>query len=151
VGVPNSIRVPVPSEYVFPRGVMVVGVEAATDFDLRGKVEDAQARDKDTGVRVWVLRGVDMDQVAQPDDEPASGFARPAEVKVRIVSAQRPIPPVSRVAGYGALVEFEGLTLTPYTDTSRCTGMKHKCGARQAYSLRATGIREFAGLASTQT
>ena len=45
------------------------------------------------------------------------------------------------------------LTLTPYADTNKCTGPRdgraHRCGARLAYSLRATGIREFSGLVST--
>ena len=38
-------------------------------------------------------------------------------------------------------VEFEGMTATPYVDASRCQGNGKKCGARQAYSLRATGVR----------
>ncbi|GEM_PF-5295797 len=41
-------------------------------------------------------------------------------------------------------VEFEGLTATPYVDASRCQGNgkgKDKCAARQAYSLKATGVR----------
>ena len=38
------------------------------------------------------------------------------------------------------LVEFEGLQVTPYVDTGRCQG-KGRCGARMAFSLRATGIK----------
>jgi hypothetical protein len=37
-------------------------------------------------------------------------------------------------------VEFEGLQVTPYVDTGRCQG-KGRCGARMAFSLRATGIK----------
>jgi hypothetical protein len=37
-------------------------------------------------------------------------------------------------------VEFEGMTATPYVDTGRCQG-KGRCAARQAYSLKATGVR----------
>jgi hypothetical protein len=37
-------------------------------------------------------------------------------------------------------IEFEGMTVTPYVDTGRCQG-KGKCGARQGYSLKATGVR----------
>ena len=43
-----------------------------------------------------------------------------------------------------AAVEFEGLMATPYVDSSRCQGNgrgKDKCGARLAYSLKATGVR----------
>jgi hypothetical protein len=146
----NTIRVPVESGYVFGRGVMVVRIDAATDFDLRGKVEDTQARDKETGVRLWVLSGIDMDQLQQDEE---TGFARSAEVKIRISSPHRPVPPPPQVSGFGAVVEFEGLTVTPYTDNGKCkapeAGRAHQCKARQAYSFRATGIREFAGLAST--
>ena len=144
----STVRVPVESSYVFGRGAMFCGVEAATDFDLRGKVEDAQARDKETGLRIWVVTVIDMDQVGQSDEDGPS-FRRSTEVKVRVASAYRPVPPPSQVPGYGALIEFEGLTLTPYADTTRCNGPRdgraHRCGARQAFSLRATGIRAFEG------
>ena len=34
------------------------------------------------------------------------------------------------------------MTATPYVDSSRCSGDgKSKCAARQAYSLKATGVR----------
>jgi hypothetical protein len=142
----------VDSSYVFRSGFLLMSVEAATDFDLRGKVDDAQARDKDTGLRMWNVSGIDMDLMYQPGEEPA-GFRRSAEVKVRIMSAQRPVPPAAQVPGFGPVVEFVELTLTPYADTNKCTGPRdgrpHRCGARLAYSLRATGIREFSGLAST--
>jgi hypothetical protein len=150
----STVRVPVDSSYVFRRGFLLMNIEAATDFDLRGKVDDAQARDKDTGLRMWNASGIDMDLMYQPGEEPV-GFRRSAEVKVRIMSAQRPVPPPAQVAGFGPVVEFEGLTLTPYADTNKCTGARdgrpHRCGARLAYSLRATGIREFSGLATTTT
>jgi hypothetical protein len=49
------------------------------------------------------------------------------------------------VAGYPPLVAFEGLTLTPYTDSSKChPGEGRTCKARQAYSLRASGVVAFA-------
>jgi hypothetical protein len=98
-----------------------------------------------------MLTVFDMDQMFDPDAEP-SGFRRSAELKVRVVSAQRPTPPQAQVPGFGPVIEFEGLTLTPYADTTKCSGPRdgrpHRCGARQAYSLRATGIRPFSGLAS---
>ena len=148
----STIRIPVESSYVLQRGFLLMGLEAATDFDLRGKVDDAQARDKDTGLRMWIASGIDMDLMYQPGEEPV-GFRRTAEVKVRIVSAQRPVPPAAQVPGFGPVVEFIDLTLTPYADTNKCTGPRdgrpHRCAARLAYSLRATGIREFSGLVST--
>ena len=34
------------------------------------------------------------------------------------------------------------MTATPWVDSSRCAGDgKNKCAARQAYSLKATGVR----------
>jgi len=48
-------------------------------------------------------------------------------------------------------VEFEGLQATPYVDSSRCNGEdngRHRCRARQAYSLKATGVRAPARLPS---
>jgi len=39
-------------------------------------------------------------------------------------------------------VEFDGMTATPWVDSSRCPGDgKNKCAARQAYSFKATGVR----------
>ncbi len=144
----NTIRVPVDSSYVLGNGGMVVSVEAATDFDLRGKVEDAQARDKETGHRVWVVTVIDLDQMYHPDEESA-GFRRSAELKVRVVSNARPVVPAAQVPGFGPVVEFEGMTLTPYTDSQKCTGSRegrpHRCAARLAYSIRATGMRPFSG------
>jgi hypothetical protein len=47
------------------------------------------------------------------------------------------------LVGFGVpfeLVEFEGLQVTPWVDNGRCQG-KGRCGARMAFSLRATGIK----------
>jgi hypothetical protein len=139
--VPFSVKVQVRSEVVFPAGAMCMGVEAATDFDLRGKADD-QSRDKETGERVWLVTVIDM----EPPDV-ASKFRKSTELKVRIVAAHRPVPPPSRVAGYPPLVAFEGLTLTPWLDQQKCRaarpGESHQCRARLAFSLKATGMVEF--------
>jgi hypothetical protein len=55
------------------------------------------------------------------------------------VAADRPPAPPTRAPFEP--VEFEGLTVTPYTDTSRCTRDRQRCGARMAFSLRATGVK----------
>ena len=145
--IPNAIKVGVPSEAVFPRGAMVLGVEPETDFDLRGKSDDIQKRDKDTGLRMWVVTVVDMEE---PDE---ARFRRTAEMKVKIAAKHRPVPPDSRVPGYPPLVEFEGLTLTPWLDQQKCTGPRdgrpHRCNARVAYSVKASGMREFSSAVST--
>jgi hypothetical protein len=56
---------------------------------------------------------------------------------VKILADRMPAPPTGTPF---ELVEFDGLQVTPYVDTGRCQG-KGRCGARMAFSLRATGIR----------
>jgi hypothetical protein len=36
-------------------------VQAAVDFDKRGKVDDDRARDKETGERIWTVTLIDLD------------------------------------------------------------------------------------------
>ncbi|MFI7548030.1 hypothetical protein [Actinoplanes sp. NPDC049599] len=137
--VPLTLKVPVPFDYVFPSGVLCLGVDAAVDFD-RLNEPDNQARDKETGERMWVVRVMDLD--------PAAGkFGRTTEVKVKVIAPHAPVPLASAVPGYPPSVEFDGLTLTPYVDSQRCksTGT---CMARMAYSLRATAIRPAGALAA---
>jgi hypothetical protein len=39
-------------------------------------------------------------------------------------------------------VEFDGMTATPWVDSSRCPGDgKNRCAARVAYSFKAAGVR----------
>lgn len=135
MAVPNGIKIPAAFEYVFPAGAMFMGVEPVTDFDARASgVQDNQARDKETGERMWQVTVID-------NDEEASKFGRSPAVKVKIVAPHQPVPPVAQVAGYRPLVAFEGLTLTPYVDQGKCKAKNpHKCGARQAFSLRATAM-----------
>src|SRR3954454_25101768 len=108
MAVPNAMKVPVPFEFVFPHGVLCLGVEPATDFDKRGQADD-QARDKETGERVWLVKGVDLD----PE---AGKFGATKEVKVKVVAPVQPVPPAPAMPGYPPAVEFIGITLTPYVD-----------------------------------
>ena len=146
MAVPNGIKVPVEFEYVFPAGAMFMGVEPVTDFEARAAgVADNQARDRETGERLWQVTVID-------NDEEASKFGRSPTVKVKIASAYQPVPPAPQVAGFRPLVAFEGLTLTPYVDQSRCRGTGrngHKCGGRLAYSLRATAMVAPSSMPST--
>ncbi|WP_422773657.1 hypothetical protein ACN28C_12585 [Plantactinospora sp. WMMC1484] len=134
-----SLKVPVPFDYVFPAGALCLGVAPQVDFDRRGQGDD-QARDKETGERVWVVRVLDLD----PE---AGKFGRSTEVKVKVVAAQQPVPPASTVPGYPPAIQFEGLTLTPYVDSQRCKA-SGQCKARMAYSLRATEMVPAVGLAA---
>ncbi|SCL16879.1 hypothetical protein GA0074694_1804 [Micromonospora inyonensis] len=99
--VPMTLKVPVPFEYVFPAGALCLGVAPQVDFDRRGEA-DNQARDKETGERVWVVRVMDLD----PE---AGKFGRSTEVKVKVkvVAAHQPVPPASTVPGYPPAVQFE--------------------------------------------
>jgi hypothetical protein len=132
--VPMTLKVPVPFEYVFPSGALCLGVAAQVDFDRRNE-PDNQARDKETGERVWVVRVLDLD----PE---AGKFGRSTEVKVKVIAPHQPVPPASTVPGYPPAVEFEGLTLTPYVDSQRCKPGRSSgdCRSRMAYSLRASSL-----------
>jgi hypothetical protein len=111
----------------FPHGALGVKIEALNDYEkVKAGVQDPQQRDKDTGERVWLFRGVDND----PD-------ARSSEVKVKIVAPVMPPMPGEPIPGTNLYpVEFEGLTVTPYVEETK-SGF-----TRVAYSLKATGIRQ---------
>jgi hypothetical protein len=132
--VPITMKVPVPFEFVFPNGCLFLGVEPATDFDKRGHGDD-QVRDKETGERVWLVKVMDL-------DEQAGKFGGSKEVKVKVAAPVQPVPPAATVPGYPPMVEFTGITLTPYTDSQRCKGAGTKCRARLAWSIRAAQLVE---------
>ena len=134
MAVPITMKVPVPFEYVFPNGCLFLGVEPATDFDKRGQGDD-QVRDKETGERVWLVKVLDL-------DEAAGKFGGTKEVTIKVTAPHQPVPPTSAVPGYPPAVEFTGITLTPYTDSQRCTCAAAKCRARLAWSIRATEMTE---------
>ena len=138
MAIPNGLRVPTPFEYVFPHGCLCLGVEAATDFNKRGQADD-QERDKETGKRLWLVKVLDLD----PE---AGKFGASKEVKVKVVADQQPVPPAPTIPGYPPRVEFEGLTVSPWSDSQRCkapeAGKPHKCKARLAWSIRATAMTE---------
>jgi hypothetical protein len=125
---------PFPVEFVavFPSGVYAAGgVEKVRDFDRSSGDRVVQQTDKHTGLPLWVVEVIDAD----PE-------ARQRTVKVKVAAEYRPtLPPPAPGSPFTA-IEFEGMTATPYVDSGRCQGQgKGKCAARQAYSLRATGVR----------
>jgi hypothetical protein len=138
----NSLKVPVPFDYVFPHGLLGLSVAPLQDFDKRGQADD-QARDKDTGERVWALTGLDLD----PN---AARFGRD-KVRIKIVASVLPVLPDSAVPGYPPSVELVGLVLVPYVDQSKCKPAKDKeCRARLAYSMRADGVTAPGGARSSK-
>ena len=112
---------------VFAHGALGIKIEALNDYEkVKAGVQDPQQRDKDTGQRIWLFRGVDND----PD-------ARSSEVKVKIVADVMPPLPGEPIPGTNLYpVEFEDLTVTPYVEETK-SGF-----TRVAYSLKATGVRE---------
>ena len=77
-----------------------------------------------------------------PEQIDADPEARQRTVKVKIAAQVQPVLPSPAPGSPFTAVEFDGLTVTPYPDGSRCQGGgKNKCAARQAYSLKATGVR----------
>jgi hypothetical protein len=126
----NGARLPVPMTQVFPAGCHLVpdSITEAQDWDEVTRVR-TPAIDKVTGKRVYHARVVDMD----PELE-----GRSRETVVKILADRPPVPPTGQPF---ELVEFDGLTVTPYVDSGRCQG-KGKCAARMAFSLRATGIKQ---------
>jgi hypothetical protein len=124
--VPAGIKVPVASTLVFPEGAMLHSVEPQIDFDIKKSgVGDPQAIDKETGLRLWTVRVVDLD--------PEAGKFGSAEVKVKIASAHSPEVPPAQIPGYPAKVGFEGVRLVPYVNGKN----------RLAWSVRADRIVAF--------
>jgi hypothetical protein len=134
------------SKDVFPRGVMVLEVQEAIDFDARQNGIDKQAMDELTGLPIWNLTGIDM-RGLDPEERGQGGFRGSPEVKVRLLAESAPQIPSRHAEGMGALVEFTDLMVTPYMNTDRCDGDRrgHRCRAELKYSLRATGMRPFSG------
>ena len=125
---------PFPVEFgvVFPSGAFAAGgVEKVRDFEKSSGDRVVQQADKHTGLPLWVVEVIDAD----PE-------ARQRMVKVKVASAYQPVLPDAPAGSPFIPVEFEGMQATPHVDASRCNGDgKSKCAARQAYSLKATGVR----------
>ena len=124
-------QIPVPFGAVFPDGAYAAGsFEMVRDYDRSTADRVVQQADKDSGLPLWVVEVID-----------AQEGARQRTVKVKVAAQVQPVlPPPSPGSPFTA-VEFDGLTVMPYPDGSRCQGGKNKCAARQAYSLKAAGVR----------
>lgn len=108
----------------FPHGLFAIAVAGQLDFEKsQAKAEDAQARDKESGERVWVVRVLDND----PE-------ARTSEFKVKIIAPHCPTLPEALEGTNFRPVVFRNMMVTPYVEETK-TGR-----ARVAYSLRATGV-----------
>ena len=125
-------QIPIEFGMVFPAGAYAAGgIEIVRDFERSSGDRVVQQADKHTGLPLWVVEVID----AQED-------ARQRTVKVKIASQVQPVLPAPVPGSPFTAVEFDGLTVTPYVDTGRCQAKDTgRCGARQAYSLKATGVR----------
>ena len=124
-------QIPVQFRAVFPDGAYAAGsFEMVRDYDRSTPDRPVQQADKETGLPLWVVEVID-----------AQENARQRTVKVKIAAQVQPVLPPPAPGSPFTAVEFDGLTVMPYPDGSRCQGGKNKCAARQAYSLKATGVR----------
>jgi hypothetical protein len=110
---------------VFPHGCYMVGdVQAMRDFDRSTREQAVQAVDRDSGLLVWTVDVVDAD----PE-------ARDRTVRVKVLAPVQPVPPELAEGVPFRPIEFDGLTATPYVQsTSSGRGWV-------AWSFRATGMR----------
>ena len=107
---------------VFPDGVGMVGeVDKQNDFERSSKDNPVQARDKETGLPVWLVEVIDFDPKA-----------RIKTFKVKVVSEYQPVPPEALPGAPIRPLVLENLTTTPYI----ADGPRPKI----AYSLRCTGL-----------
>lgn len=112
----------------FPAGAYLVGeVEPVADFNAAQRSDGSrpQAADPESGLLVWSVPVLDADPEAGKRDK---------TINVKVSARVQPVPPENTSGTPFTLVEFEGLTATPWIDDN---GPR----ARMAWSLRATGIR----------
>jgi len=125
----SGVRLPATMADVFPAGCHLIpdSIIEAMDYD-EATGRRFPAVDKHTGKPVFQCRVSDRDRGLE---------GRSREVVVKILADRMPSAPTGTAF---ELVEFEGLQVTPYVDNGRCQG-KGRCGARMAFSLRATGLK----------
>ena len=105
-------QIPIEFGMVFPAGAYAAGgIEMVRDFDRSSGDRVVQQVDKHTGLPLWVVEVID----AQED-------ARQRTVKVKIAAQVQPVLPSPAPGSPFTAVEFDGMTATPYVDSSRCSG-----------------------------
>lgn len=128
MAISGGARIPIPHDYVFPQGALVMGVEPVMKFlsnedRARGKAPE-QDTDKETGVRLWAVTVIDPSAERKADKV----------VTVKIAAPHQPVPPEAIPGTDIRPAVFEGVTVTPWIDDK---GNR----PRQGYSLRATGMQ----------
>jgi hypothetical protein len=118
-----AVQGPIPVEFgqVFPRGVFAAGgFEPVRDFEASKGGRFVQSKDKVTGLPLWVVEVIDGDPQA-----------RDKTARVKVAAPDQPVLPPAHPGMPFVLVEFAGLTVTPYVNQA----------GRLACSLKATGVR----------
>jgi hypothetical protein len=139
-------EITVPFDEVFPVGAWLVSnVEPARDYKRSSRDVEVQEVVRDEAGQPVLVDG-EQQKVWQVDvldgDDEVSGEAK--KVRVRIVSVRQPVPPPNATGTPFRPVVLEGLTVRPWLNRDRCKvepGQPHRCGARQAWSYWATGLR----------
>lgn len=129
-------RFKVSHDEVFGDGAYLVGeVQPIYDFDRSTAENKVQQVDPETGLLLWAVEVLDAD----PDARKAT-----RNVTVKIAANVQPVPPANESGTPFTLVVFEGLTATPWVDSSRCKppepGKAHRCRAQSAWSFRAEAM-----------
>jgi hypothetical protein len=122
-----ALQGPIPVEFgaVFRHGAFAAGgFEPVKDFDASSGDRFVQAKDRATGLPVWVIEVIDADPAA-----------RDKAVKVKIATPDQPVLPPASAGMPFVPVEFTGLTVTPYVNQA----------GRLAYSFKAAAISPARG------
>ena len=122
-------RIPMRHGDVFPHGAYIIDEFAPVgDYDAERRPDGSrpQATDPDNGLPVWSVAVIDADPEAGKKDK---------SVTVKVAAKVQPVPPENKSGTPFTLVEFMGLTATPWIDDS---GPGDR--GRLAWSIRATGL-----------
>ena len=139
MAITGGARLPVSHDEVFPSGALVMGVEPMLKFqsgDDKARGVPAQPEtDKISGLPMFAVTVIDQAAERKAD----------AVVTVKIAAQHQPVPPEAIPRHEPAPGRSSrALTLTPWIDDKACRsnpGERHKCRARLAYSLRASGMK----------
>jgi hypothetical protein len=131
---------------VFPHGAWLVSaVQPVRDYARSSREVTVQEVVRDEAGNPVLVDGEQhaVWQVEVVDgDEEVTGEAK--KVRVKIVSVRRPVPPPAAPGTPFRPVVLEGLRVSPWVNRDRFRveqGKPHRCGARQAWSYWATGLR----------
>lgn len=125
-------RIPMRHSDVFPHGAYLVdGFEPVADYNAAQRPDGSrpQAVDQESGLLVWQASVIDADPDAGKKDK---------SISVKVSAKVQPVPPENKSDTPFTIVEFTGITATPWIDDS---GMR----PRIAWSIRATGVHAPGG------